>query len=111
METHFPKLHRPGREQAGERVMTDLRSLVRDTEDLLRATAGDVTDKAKQARSRLSAAIGKAGNTCTDFQHRSVESAKSAARAADDTIRSHPAESIAIALGVGFLLGVMLRRK
>lgn len=111
METHFPKLQRPGREQAGERVMTDLRSLARDTEDLLRATAGDVTDKAKQARSRLTAAIGKAGAACNDFQQRGVASAKSAVRAADDTVRAHPAESIAIALGVGFLIGVMLRRR
>jgi len=33
------------------------------------------------------------------------------ARAADETIRSHPYESLAVALGVGVLLGALLRRR
>jgi len=33
------------------------------------------------------------------------------AEVADDTIRSHPYESLAVALGVGVLLGALLRRR
>ena len=32
------------------------------------------------------------------------------ARATDETIRAHPYESLAIALGVGVLLGALIRR-
>lgn len=35
----------------------------------------------------------------------------SGARQADDAIRSHPYESLAIALGVGVLLGALIKRR
>jgi ElaB/YqjD/DUF883 family membrane-anchored ribosome-binding protein len=35
----------------------------------------------------------------------------SGAQSADETIRSHPYESLAVALGVGVLLGALLRRR
>lgn len=96
---------------ARDRVMADLKALATDAEALLRATADDVSDKARDARSRLNAAIEKAKSTCADLQERSMETAKEAVKKADDAIRTHPYESIAIAFGVGVLLGALLRRK
>lgn len=91
--------------------MADLKALAADAEALLRVTADDASDKAKDARARLNAALEKAKSTCADLQERSVETAKEAVKKADDTIRAHPYESIAIAFGVGLLLGALLKRK
>jgi ElaB/YqjD/DUF883 family membrane-anchored ribosome-binding protein len=96
---------------ARERVATDLKTLASDAEALLRATADDASDKAKEARARLTAAVEKAKETCADLQERTVETAKEVAKKTDDTIRAHPYESIAVAFGVGILLGALLRRK
>jgi ElaB/YqjD/DUF883 family membrane-anchored ribosome-binding protein len=96
---------------ARERVATDLKSLASDAEALLRSTADDASDKAKEARARLTAAVEKARETCADLQERTVETAKQVAKKTDDTIRAHPYESIAVAFGVGILLGALLRRK
>lgn len=111
METHFPQTDETKSQLARERVMTDLRTLATDAESLLKATASDASDKAKEARTRLSAALEKARATYDDLQTQSVASAKAALRKADDTVRTHPYESIGIAFGFGLLLGALLRRK
>ncbi|MGH7997280.1 MAG: DUF883 family protein [Opitutaceae bacterium] len=96
---------------ARARVLADLKALAGDAEALLRATADDAGDKAKEARARLTGAIEKAKATCEDLQTRGLASAKEAATQADETIRSHPYESAGIVFGLGLLLGALLRRK
>ena len=111
METYFPNLDEGSSRAARERVLDDLRTLASDAESLLKATAGDASDKAKEARARLAAALEKARSTYDDLQAQGIASAKAALRKADDTVRTHPYESIGIAFGFGLLLGAVLRRK
>ncbi len=111
METFFPNSETADSQIARERVMADLRALASDAEALLKATAGDVSDKAKEAREKLAAGLEKAKSTYADLQAQGIESAKTAAKKADATIRSHPYESIGVAFGVGLLLGALLRRR
>lgn len=110
METHFPS-SQPDSQAARERVMADLKNLLHDSEDLLKATAGDVSEAAREARVRLSATLDRAKISCAKWQEQGLESAKQAMRKTDDTIRAHPYESMGIAFGVGLLLGVVLRRR
>ncbi|PTX98589.1 DUF883 family protein [Opitutus sp. ER46] len=111
METYFPDMDEAQSRIARERVMDDLRTLAADAEALLRATADDASGAAKETRARLAAAVEKAKATCEDLHARGLASAREAAKKADTTIRAHPYESIAVAFGVGVLLGVLLRRK
>ena len=91
--------------------MTDLKTLTHDAEDLLKATAGDVSEKAKEARGRVAAALERAKTTYTQLQDQTIAGAKAAAKKADVVIREHPYESIGIAFGVGLLIGVLVTRK
>ena len=91
--------------------MKDLKSLARDAEDLLKATAGDASEKAKEARERLGAALERAKSTCEDAQDQGIATVKAAAKKADTVIRDHPYETIGVAFGVGLLIGVLLRRR
>ncbi len=111
METHFANMEQAHSSLARERVMEDLRVLVRDSETLLKATAGDVTEKAKEARVRLSAALERAKSTCDELQRQTVAVAKAAAKKADVVVREHPYESIGVAFGLGLLIGVLVTRK
>ncbi|MBI4623758.1 MAG: DUF883 family protein [Verrucomicrobia bacterium] len=111
METNFPAMENSHSRLARERVMADLKALASDAEDLLKATAGDVSDKAKEARARVTAALERAKSTYADLQEQGIASAKAAVKQADDTIRAHPYESIGIAFGLGILIGALLRRK
>ena len=60
METSAPESENVNSRIARERVMADMRALARDAESLLRATADDVSEKAKEARTRLRASVDRA---------------------------------------------------
>ena len=111
MESTLPPLEEDRSRIARERLMADLGAIAADVEALLRATADDTSDQAKETRARLTAALEKAKATCQELQSQGVESVKAAVNKADQDIRAHPYEAIGVALGAGILLGALLRRK
>lgn len=111
METHFENMEHAHSNLARERVVADLKSLVRDSEDLLKATAGDVSEKAKETRARVTAAIERAKATCDNLQEQTAAKAKEVAKKADTMVRAHPYESIGVAFGLGLLIGVLVTPK
>ena len=93
--------------ESTEKLMADLRVVVRDAEDVLKATAGDMSEKAKETRARLNASLESAKAAYQRLEDKAVAGAK----AADTVIREHPYQSIGIAFGVGVLIGVLVGRK
>lgn len=84
-----------------------VQNLVEDARELLAATADVAEGKVVEARKRLAAAIEKG-----KYAWRAVQdSAVSGAKATDRAIREHPYPSLAIAFGVGLLLGLLARRR
>lgn len=94
-------------QEANQRLTSDLKLVVRDAEDLLKATAGEAGEKVKEVRSRLASALESAKATCEKLQDKTVQAAK----ATDQVIREHPYESIGVAFGVGLLIGVLVGRR
>jgi len=107
METVFEEIQTAQGDVSRERVKEDLRILVRDAEELLKATAGDVSGKVKEARSQLMETLERAKATCLRLQDKTI----AAAKATDKVIREHPYESIGVAFGVGLLIGVLVTRR
>jgi ElaB/YqjD/DUF883 family membrane-anchored ribosome-binding protein len=111
METNFASLSASPTEAARERILADLRALAADGEALVRATADVASDKAKEARARLTSAVDKAKTTYSELQAQGVSSVKAAAHKADGVVRAHPYETAGVAFGFGLLLGALLSRK
>jgi len=111
METHFENLEQAHSLMARERVLADLKALAHDSEELLKATAGDVSEKAKEARSRLTVALERSKSTMAELQNQAIAGAKAAAQKADTVIREHPYESLGVAFGVGLVIGVLVGRR
>jgi ElaB/YqjD/DUF883 family membrane-anchored ribosome-binding protein len=107
METTFDAIEKGQGAVARERIAADLKALTHDAEDLLKATAHDVSDKTKDARARLGAALERAKATCVHLQ----EQTTAAAKKADTIVREHPYESIGVAFGLGLLVGFLVTRK
>ncbi|HTS17382.1 MAG TPA: DUF883 family protein [Verrucomicrobiae bacterium] len=106
METAFPRMTDVP-EATREKLAQDLRVLIRDAEELLKAGVLEAGGKADELKSRLQASIGRAKESCQRIQDAAVNGAK----ATDKMIREHPYESIGVALGVGLLIGVLVTRK
>jgi ElaB/YqjD/DUF883 family membrane-anchored ribosome-binding protein len=85
----------------------DAGTLVDDARELLEATSEIADEKVTAARQRLSDAIEAGKESYEQIQQKVVRGAK----AADQTVRSHPYESMAVALGVGLIIGFLVSRR
>jgi ElaB/YqjD/DUF883 family membrane-anchored ribosome-binding protein len=107
METNFDAMDKSLNEVTKEKLKNDLRVLVHDAEDLMKVTASDLGEKAREARAKLTATLESAKATCKRLEEKTIATAK----AADHVIREHPYQSIGIAFGLGLLIGVLVNRK
>ena len=90
-----------------EQMVKDLKTVARDAEDLVKATAGELGERVREARARLSVAIDAAKDTCERWEEKAIEGAK----VTDRVIRDHPYQSAGVAFAVGLLVGVIISRK
>ena len=60
----------------------------------------------RELRARLETATEKANEVCKRLREQTV----AAAKATDEAVREHPYQAIAIAFGVGVLIGVLVAR-
>jgi ElaB/YqjD/DUF883 family membrane-anchored ribosome-binding protein len=103
METHADSELK----ESTQKLLHDLRQVVQDGEDVLRAGAGELGEKSAAARAKLANALASAKETARKLQEKTVAGAK----ATDKVIREHPYQSIGIALGVGIVIGLLVNRK
>jgi ElaB/YqjD/DUF883 family membrane-anchored ribosome-binding protein len=94
-----------------EKLIDDVKVVLHDADVLLRETAGQVGEKAREARERLSRGVEAAKERLGDIQKNSVEQAKEAAKVTDEYVREHPWQSVGVAFAVGALIGIVLGRK
>ena len=94
--------------ESPEQLLENLRTLISEAERTLGASVREgAEDHLGGIRERLEGAKETAQNLFISARKKVTEGAKQA----DATIRSHPYESLAVALGVGVLLGALLARK
>ncbi|SPE63135.1 conserved hypothetical protein [Verrucomicrobia bacterium] len=94
-------------EESTERLIEDLKAVVHDGEELLRAGANHLSEKGMAARERLAAALEAAKEMRGKLEERAV----AGARAADQFLQEYPYQSIGIAFGIGLLVGVIANRR
>ena len=93
------------------RLLEDLRTVVRDTEELLKATASQTGEKAEEARRRVSAALDGAKVRLQQAQASAAQMSDEALKATEQYVRDNPWQAVGIAAGVGLVLGALLARR
>jgi ElaB/YqjD/DUF883 family membrane-anchored ribosome-binding protein len=94
--------------ESPEQIVEHISRLMAEAEAMLEGPVAErAGDKIQDLRSRFNQLQSKASLAYTDARQRVVAGAK----ATDQTIRAHPYESLAIALGVGVLLGALIGRR
>jgi ElaB/YqjD/DUF883 family membrane-anchored ribosome-binding protein len=94
-----------------EKLAADLRAVIEDTEELLKATAGQAGEKINAARARAEETLRSARARLGQLGDAGVEKAKEAAKATDTYVHENPWQAVGIAAGVGFFVGWLLARK
>ena len=100
-----------GETSSTERLASDLKNLVADAEELLKATASQAGDKIGVARQKIEQSLIEGKKALADAEKTIVEKSKEAAEIADDYVRENPWSAIGIAAGVGLVLGLLIRGK
>jgi ElaB/YqjD/DUF883 family membrane-anchored ribosome-binding protein len=94
-----------------DRLIGDFKTVVRDAEELLKATAGQTGDKIGAVRARAEESLRKARSKLDEVENDLVDGAKAAAQATDELVHENPWQAVAIATAVGFLLGMLTGRR
>lgn len=96
---------------SSDKLVQDLRTLVNDAEDLVKATAAETGERIKGARLRLEDDLRVARTRLNEAQQVLNEKARVAAEATDRFAHENPWKVAGIAAGLGLLLGLLIGRR
>jgi ElaB/YqjD/DUF883 family membrane-anchored ribosome-binding protein len=94
-----------------DKLVTDLKLVIADAEELLRQSAGEVGSSAVALRERVEERIRQAREGIARLQDAAIEKARAAGHAADDWVHEKPWYAIGAAAGVGLLVGLLIGRR
>jgi ElaB/YqjD/DUF883 family membrane-anchored ribosome-binding protein len=96
---------------SAEQLMADLTTVIRDAENLLRATAAQTGEKVQEVRAKAEESLRHAKARLAGVEEEALERAKELAGEANDYVRGNPWQAIGIAAGVGLVLGLLISRR
>lgn len=96
---------------AQEILMADFQTLVADAEKLLAHTATLAGDQADELRDQINESLQQARETLKLTEESLRERGNAAMTATEDYVQSNPWQSVGIAAGVGFILGLLATRR
>lgn len=94
-----------------EKLVSDIKGVIADAEDMLSATADQAGEKIATLRARAQERLSDARERLAEAEAVLVEKTKAAAQATDDYVHESPWTAIGIAAGVGVLVGLLVGRR
>jgi ElaB/YqjD/DUF883 family membrane-anchored ribosome-binding protein len=94
-----------------DKFVQDMRVVISDAEELLRATASQAGEQISVARERIQDSLHQAKVKLAEADAIVRVRARQAARYTDEYVRENPWRAIGVAAGIGLALGVMLARR
>ena len=94
-----------------DKLMQDLRVVIGDTEDLLKATASQTGERVQQLRARTEESLRGARERLQQAGESVTAQAKDAAREVNQQVHQHPWTAVSVAAGIGLVVGILLGRK
>ena len=94
-----------------EQLVSDIKSVISEAEDILGATADQAGEKIASLRIRIQARLGDAKVRLVAAEEALMDKTKAAARATDDYVHESPWTAMGIAAGAGLLVGFLVSRR
>jgi ElaB/YqjD/DUF883 family membrane-anchored ribosome-binding protein len=94
-----------------DKLVQDLKIVISDAEDLLRATASTAGEKVVAAREKVQNSLDRAKVKLAEVEDVIIDSGKQAARATDEYVHDNPWRAVGIAAGIGVIIGMLISRR
>lgn len=94
-----------------DKLVSDMKVVIADAEELLKATANAAGEKAAAARARMEDSLRTARVKVAEAQEVMRDRAKQAAQATDDYVHAHPWKAVGFAAAVGVIVGMLIARR
>ena len=94
-----------------DKIKSDLKTVLSDMDDYLRATASQTGEKIGAIRERLQEHMHRAKDRLADTKEIVVDKTKEAAKATDEYVHDNPWHAVGIAAGVGLIIGMLIGRR
>jgi len=94
-----------------EKLAQDLKIVIADAEELLRATASQAGEKVSVARDKIQDSLRQAKLKLAEVEEVIIDKGKQAARATDEYVHDHPWKAVGIAAGIGLIIGMLISRR
>jgi ElaB/YqjD/DUF883 family membrane-anchored ribosome-binding protein len=99
-----------GKQVTKEKLMEDLRAVVADAEELLKATASQTGERIVAARAKAEESLKAAKARLAEQEGAVMAKTRAAAKATEDYVRANPWKAVGIAAGAGFVLCLLATR-
>ena len=93
-----------------DKLVSDIKVLIEDAEELLKATANQAGEKVAAVRERIEQSLHEGKRSLAETESRLFDESKEAAKAADAYVRENPWTAVGMAAGIGLVLGLLIRR-
>ena len=101
----------PDKAASRDKLVQDLKIVISDAEDLLRATASTAGEKVVAAREKVRDSLDRAKVKLAEVEDVLNDSGKQAARATDEYVHENPWRAVGIAAGIGVIIGMLISRR
>ena len=92
-----------------EKLVSDLRTLVTDAEELFKVTASQAGERIAVARQKIEQSLIEGKKALADAETTLLKKSKECAEIADDYVRENPWGAVGVAAAVGLALGLLIR--
>ena len=94
-----------------DRLIEDLKLVIRDAEDLLKHTGQQTTEGFRNAKAKFETTLESAKVELHNLEEVVVAKTKEAAQATDEYVKENPWKAVGIGAGIGLICGMLISRR
>ena len=94
-----------------DKLMQDLRVVMRDAEDLLKSSSQQLGDGAAHWRERSQDRLVQLRRQLSELQHQATDRVVTAGRSTNEFVQRNPWTAVGVASGIGLLAGYLMNNR
>lgn len=94
-----------------QKLLNDVREVIHDAEILVKESAGNLGERARDVQERLTARVSSLREYLGEREDRIADRAMGGMQEVDRIVRDHPYQAVGVGVVFGVLLGALLSRR